>query len=278
MNGLGKYYVYRHSYIESGVPFYIGIGTIDFQKNTLKGQYHRAYNKINRSRLWLNKMKDKKFIVEILFESDDFEVILKKEMEFINIYGNFLNKGLLLNLTSGGEGAHGMVGKYNGNSKPVYVYNYDGSFLYYFESELLAEKALKINRGSFRSCLKNENHQHLKYMFFNSFKGMICSPQKRFEKNWKTKKEVTVLNLDLSVFRIFESVTETAKFFNTGRDTITDNCIKDIKIVYKKYYLCYSKDIDELKVRKPGIRVLKRLKRELEDTLEKGEVDLEAAE
>ena len=45
MNGLGIYYLYRHSYVDSGLPFYIGIGTINIEKNTLKGQYHRAFNK-----------------------------------------------------------------------------------------------------------------------------------------------------------------------------------------------------------------------------------------
>ena len=58
MNGLETYYLYRHTYVDTGLPFYIGIGKIDFDKNTIRGQYHRAYNKWNRSRLWLNKTKN----------------------------------------------------------------------------------------------------------------------------------------------------------------------------------------------------------------------------
>lgn len=262
MNGLETYYLYRHTYVDTGLPFYIGIGKIDFDKNTIRGQYHRAYNKWNRSRLWLNKTKNKKIEVEILFESDDYEMIKEKEKEFISIYGNFINKGLLLNLTEGGEGVQGFAGIYNIHSKPVYIYDYNGNFLKSYESELLAEKDLGISRGSFRICLENEEHQHLEYMFFRSFKGILISSRERILKNWKTKKKVTVLNLDLSVFKTFDSITEVASFFNTGRDTITDNCNKKIKIVYKKYYLCYAQDISNIQIRKPGIRVLKRLKNE----------------
>ena len=75
-----------------------------------------------------------------------------------------------------------------------------------------------------------------------------------------------ILIIDLSIFKTFDSITEASDFFKTSRDIITDNCNKEIKIVYKKYYLCYTNDLKNLKVRKPGIRVLKRL--ELEKGIE----------
>lgn len=267
MNDLGKYYLYRHSYVDSGLPFYIGIGTIDRNKNTFKGQYHRAFNKNNRSKLWLNKTKGQKYDVEILFETNDFELIKKKEKEFISLYGNFINRGLLLNLTDGGEGVHGLVGKFNGNSKPVFVYNYEGEFINKFESLLLAEKNLNVSRVSIYNCLKNENHQYLKFVFFKDYKGLKVNPIFKKSRNDKTKKEITVLNLDLSIFKVFESITEASEFFKTGRDTISDNCSKETKTVYKRYYLCYTDDLPNLKVRKPGIRVLKRLKLEEQNKL-----------
>lgn len=64
MNEVEKYYLYRHTYVETGLPFYIGIGKIDFNKNTIKGQYHRAYNKWNSCHYYHLKTnyKNEKFI------------------------------------------------------------------------------------------------------------------------------------------------------------------------------------------------------------------------
>lgn len=273
---VGIHYLYRHIRLDKDEPFYIGIGTKISLHKTVKSTYSRAYSKYSRTKFWKDTVAKTKYEVEILLESDDYEFIKQKEIEFIALYGRKnLNKGALVNLTDGGDGVLGGVGKFNSNSKPVFVYNYSGEYISSYESILLAEKDLNISRVCISKCINNENHQNLKFMFFKEFKGSITTPQKKFLKNYHSKKEVSVLNLDGSVFKIFESVTEASDFFKTGRDTITDNCNKEVKTIYKKYYLCYSKDLDSVQSRPPGVRVLKRLKME-SDNQENDVIEVES--
>ena len=94
-----RYYIYLHVKLCSGEPFYIGKGTLA-----------RAYRKVGRSLFW-NKIANKHgfdvFILENnLTEQESFE----REHYWINRIGRRdLNKGTLVNLTNGGEGASGCV-------------------------------------------------------------------------------------------------------------------------------------------------------------------------
>jgi biotin operon repressor len=89
--------LYRHIRLDKNVPFYVGIG--DSEK--------RAYNKINRTKIWKNIAK-KGYEVEILFEDLTWEQAIEKEKEFIALYGRRdLGLGPLVNLTDGGEGTIG---------------------------------------------------------------------------------------------------------------------------------------------------------------------------
>jgi len=93
-------YVYRHIRLDNGQPFYIGIGADD------KGKYIRANTKWSRNRYWQNIIKKTPYEVEIMFENEDVEVIKKKEIEFIKLYGRKdLGEGILINMTDGGDGA-----------------------------------------------------------------------------------------------------------------------------------------------------------------------------
>lgn len=91
-------YVYRHIRLDTGNPFYIGIG-----KNV-----SRVYSTKGRSKFWKRIVDKSGYEVEILFEHDDYEFIKEKEKEFISLYGrvNTCN-GLLCNLTNGGDGSLG---------------------------------------------------------------------------------------------------------------------------------------------------------------------------
>lgn len=89
--------LYRHIRLDKNIPFYVGIG--DSEK--------RAYNKINRTKIWKNIAK-KGYEVEILFEDLTWEQAIEKEKEFIALYGRRdLGLGPLINLTDGGEGTIG---------------------------------------------------------------------------------------------------------------------------------------------------------------------------
>lgn len=105
-----KYYLYRHIRLDKNEPFYIGIGTINTNKNTNKGRYKRAYDTHTRNNLW-NKVynkTNKNIRIDILYESNFKDEIIIKEQEFIKLYGKkYLNLGTLVNITDGGEGRNG---------------------------------------------------------------------------------------------------------------------------------------------------------------------------
>lgn len=90
-------------------PFYIGISSKK-DGNTIKSQYPRAFS-LSRNKAWLDvyTKADKKISVEILYETDSLKEIVKKEIEFIALYGRKENGGLLVNLTNGGIGKAGSI-------------------------------------------------------------------------------------------------------------------------------------------------------------------------
>lgn len=104
---IGKYYLYRHIRLDTNQVFYIGIGSkrdsINYQK--IKTEYSRAYSKHERSEYWKNIVSKYSYKIEIILESNDYEFIKQKEIEFIALYGRKdLKKGMLCNMTDGGDG------------------------------------------------------------------------------------------------------------------------------------------------------------------------------
>lgn len=98
------YYLYRHTRIDNGEVFYIGIGTTRSKKN-YKYNYERAFTKNKRSKHWLNIVNKTDYTIDIIFKSDDYNIIKKKEKRLIKLYGRKdLNLGSLVNHTDGGEG------------------------------------------------------------------------------------------------------------------------------------------------------------------------------
>lgn len=105
------YYLYRHIRHDLNVPFYIGIGKVrEVRENsyTETAKYCRAFSN-DRNVMWRGIVKSTTYGVEILYESKNKEEILKKETEFILLYGRKdINTGTLANLTDGGEGSFGV--------------------------------------------------------------------------------------------------------------------------------------------------------------------------
>jgi len=88
--------VYRHIRTDLNQPFYIGIGS----------NYKRAYQKEKRNSYWQNIVSKTNYEIEILFENVSREFAIKKEKEFIKLYGRKdLKTGILCNMTDGGEGS-----------------------------------------------------------------------------------------------------------------------------------------------------------------------------
>jgi len=103
----GRYFLYRHIRNDTGLPFYIGIGTKGKDKTTYVEMYKRAFIKSNRSTYWKAIVAKTTYKIEILLESDSPVFIKEKEKEFIKLYGRVDQQGLLCNFTDGGDGAWG---------------------------------------------------------------------------------------------------------------------------------------------------------------------------
>lgn len=98
------YYCYRHIRLDKNEPFYIGIGKSSprYKSGTHNDTYRRAYQKSNRT-VWWRNIASYGYRVDILFESNSRREILKKEKEFIKMYGFKCDGGTLCNITSGGD-------------------------------------------------------------------------------------------------------------------------------------------------------------------------------
>lgn len=97
-------YVYRHIRLDKNEPFYVGIGS--------DPKFNRAYNKGSKDRnpYWHRIVAKTEYEVEIILDGLTYEESLKKEEEFVNLYGRMNdNTGVLCNLTDGGKGSKGYV-------------------------------------------------------------------------------------------------------------------------------------------------------------------------
>lgn len=105
------FYIYRHTRKDSGEPFYIGLGKVYNQKaKTHEKYYSRAFQKTKRNRFWNFIVEKTDYEVEILFEASDRQIIIKKEIEFIALYGRRdLGKGTLVNMSDGGDGLNNNI-------------------------------------------------------------------------------------------------------------------------------------------------------------------------
>jgi hypothetical protein len=93
-------YLYRHIRLDKNEPFYVGIGS--------DNNYKRAYNKKGRSYSWKDIAYNVDYDINIILDNLTWEEACVKEIEFIALYGRIdLGKGLLVNMTDGGEGQYG---------------------------------------------------------------------------------------------------------------------------------------------------------------------------
>ena len=105
------FYIYRHLRKDSGEPFYIGLGKVYNPKaKTHEKYYSRAFQKTKRNRFWNFVVEKTDYEVEIVFEANDRQTIIEKEIEFIALYGRRdLGKGTLVNMSDGGDGLNNNI-------------------------------------------------------------------------------------------------------------------------------------------------------------------------
>jgi hypothetical protein len=94
-----KFYIYAHYRNDTGEVFYIG-----------KGEGNRHKSKQGRNPYWHNIVQAHGYKIEILQHYESEEDAFHAEQELISELGRKdLGKGLLVNMSDGGEGASGAV-------------------------------------------------------------------------------------------------------------------------------------------------------------------------
>ena len=257
------YFIYKHIRLDKNEPFYIGIGTKKDGKYTfIYSIYSRAYDCKNRKQYWKNIVSKTDYEVEILLESDDYEFIKQKEIEFITLYGRKdLGTGILCNLTDGGEGVKGYkhsidkLKKISFNSKN---FNSNNKKCVHFETGLMFN-SLKEGCEYFSLKYKTQTNAvrerystaqfyyydnyfekpkrediNLKYSILKKAKNIKCSEETKTKHliSAKNKKNVeNILNGE-----IYLSIREASKKLNIDRCTISYNLKNN-----KNYFLKLNK-------------------------------------
>lgn len=91
--------VYFHINPLKNEVFYVGIGSIK-----------RSKSKKNRNIHWNNTVNKYGYIIDVIHNNLTWSEATEKEKYYINFYGRKdLNKGSLVNLTDGGDGANGAI-------------------------------------------------------------------------------------------------------------------------------------------------------------------------
>jgi hypothetical protein len=96
---MDNWYLYRHIRLDKHEPFYIGIGKVD--------NFKRAYSLKSRNKIWKSITQKTNYEVEVIFDNLSKEDCVKKEKEFIKLYGRKNSGGMLANQSDGGEGIIG---------------------------------------------------------------------------------------------------------------------------------------------------------------------------
>lgn len=266
-----KFYLYRHIRLDKNEPFYIGIGTkSDKTILSFNKEYSRAFNKSTRNKIWKNIINKSNYFVEILLESNDYEFILQKEIEFIKLYGRInLKTGCLSNLTDGGEGGNGQIMSIEARSKisinnkgkfisPKHRTQISDTLKFNYKSGLLLPTYKKVyvydDTGNFLSCEDNLKMTSIRYNC--SIRGIIdvaignCLQNKKLrfyyedkglkiEKLFIDKTKTSIKVKRIIDNKIFDSIKSAAKEINSTLSGLA-KAIKE-KRTCKGFYFEYMR-------------------------------------
>jgi hypothetical protein len=134
---MGKYYLYEHRTL-NGELFYVGKGTFNIKYSY--GGYQRAYSKQNRTKKW-KEISKKGYKINIIFQSDDLQLILQKENELWENCSSCVNKQVTKNF----------------KEYSIYKLDNDYCILHIFKNTYLIHKSGSIfnSRGKLLKCSDN---------------------------------------------------------------------------------------------------------------------------
>ena len=232
-----KYFVYQHIREDKNSIFYIGIGKIrtDSLATTDKMKHYRAYSKQGRNPIWKAIVNKTSYIVEIVKTDISKEEAINLEISLIEKYGKIKNKGLLSNITDGGETVLAELLTVLNDpkcSQRVYQYDLDGNFIKEWLSTNQIRRELGFDNSVIRKSLvgktKSPNISY-NYQWFLEYKG------DKIEKSdsGKTTLHKGVKLTNSNEVLIFNSREECAKYFGVKSYQITNALNKNFK--FKKY-------------------------------------------
>ncbi len=237
------YYIYRHTRLDKNEVFYIGRGKAKMNGQLEKTFYYRAYGKTQngRNKWWHRIIRKTDYLIEIIFQSIDEELVRNKETEFIKLYGRRdLKQGSLVNLSDGGETYNvivspttrakmsrnsGIKGKFGGEhhgSKPVFAYTLEGYFYKKFDSRIDASRELNIPQGNVVDATLNLRRFTGTWRFKEQYEGEYLGPVPLH----KGLRAVLCLDLNMNVIQEFNSITAAAKFIQSPLGTIVSSCYR----------------------------------------------------
>lgn len=205
-----KYYLYRHIRLDKNEPFYIGIGTKrnrnHYRHNT---EYERAFSKSSRSVLWQNVVSKTEYQVEILFESDNYDFIKEKEVEFIFLYvRRDCCGGSLVNLTDGGEGTKGIVysEEYKNNHSKIFSGENHPNW-----GKTLSEETKRRKSESMKKSDKSLKGKKLPEWWCKKISGAVKGENNVMYGRTGAKHPNSKKIEDINTKEVYESITEAAK-------------------------------------------------------------------
>lgn len=216
-----KYYCYRHIRLDKNEVFYIGVGK--------SRNYERAKVTKGRNPHWRNIVKLSKYEIEIIFESNNREEILQKEIEFITLYGrNDLNKGTLVNMTDGGDGLFGFCP--SRLIKTVYCYSLDGEFVKEFAHARIASEFYNISCSDIVSCCKGRRRtkNNLQWRYFKAEKILAIKSRYESAADKLSRPIIQVDNTGKEILR-FNTARLAAKYFQMSTTTVNKYCKNKIQ-------------------------------------------------
>lgn len=156
---LREYFLYRHIRNDKNEPFYIGIGVKHANYASEKVEFKRAFEKTNRNKYWKNIVQKTNYKVDILFESNDENVIKGKEKEFIELYKRRdCCGGTLVNMTDGGDGSFGR--KWSDEFRVSFIEKNSGQNHYNYGKKL-SEETIKKKSESMKKSNKGWRGKNL---------------------------------------------------------------------------------------------------------------------
>lgn len=238
-NNQRVYYTYAHYTQDTDTLFYIGVGTIlNTKTQKEKSRYSRAYHTTGRNKYWKNVVNKHGFRVEILQHFDTIEESLEEERRLVALYGKRINKGLLVNMSDGGE--IGPIGRSIPMSeeqkrklseiKSITLYVYDAVTGEYLRSVKTIKETARycgVTYNAVHSCLQTKNYTN-GFFVFKEYKGELLSyTVKDLDFSSTLSKQVEVYTEEVS--HVFPSIAECARFLGRERSSVRQALKKNSK-------------------------------------------------